>query len=148
MPLFDLANLDCEYVPGQSVLNIANLSIEKGRLYFLVGPSGIGKSTFIETLGLMNKTVRKNGDSRFDFHNAVDEVIDVAELWEKGNDQLSTFRLKYFSFIFQNTNLLPNFTAGENMMMPLLMRGDSPVSEMEEEVKALMKKIDLPEDAY
>ncbi len=148
MPLFELADLDCEYVAGQSVLNISNLTIDKGKLYFLVGPSGIGKSTFIETLGLMNMTVRKNGKSKFDFHNSDDEIIDVSDLWSQGNEQLSSFRLKYFSFIFQNTNLLPNFTAGENMIMPLLMKGESSLSEMEGEVKSLMKKIDLPEDAY
>ena len=96
----------------------------------------------------MNMTVRKNPKSRFDFYNSVDEVIDVSDLWEKGNEQLSTFRLKYFSFIFQNTNLLPNFTAGENMIMPLLMRGGNSAAELEEEVLALMEKIDLPAEAY
>ena len=57
--VFEVKNLACAYKSSISnVLEIDDLLIEKGSLVFIIGPSGVGKSTILETLGLMNNTVK------------------------------------------------------------------------------------------
>ncbi|MCD8387453.1 MAG: ATP-binding cassette domain-containing protein [Bacteroidales bacterium] len=104
-------------------MEIKTLEIPTGKSVFIVGESGIGKSTMLETLGLMNDTiVRGDADSRFLFNGS----IDMLSLWNTNDDEiLSDFRCKYYSFIFQSTNLMRNFTAYENAMYPRLLQGYS-----------------------
>ena len=110
MNLIQVKNLVCSYSSHikDKVLEIADLNIEKGKIVFLVGASGSGKSTFLETLGLMNNTLR-SGDIILDHK---DGKISFSELWrESSNYKLNEVRRKNLSFIFQNTNLMENFTA-------------------------------------
>lgn len=129
--LYEIENLRCSYdknyVEGVSkvVLEIRNLSLPKGKKIFIVGESGIGKSTILEVLGLMNNTIVSGQDSRFTFYDEEGEV-NLLNLWEKGNDVLlSTFRLKHFNFIFQSTNLMRNFSAYENVALTRMLQGYS-----------------------
>lgn len=129
--LYEIENLRCSYdknyVEGVSkvVLEIRNLSLPKGKKIFIVGESGIGKSTILEVLGLMNNTIVSGQDSRFTFYDEEGEV-NLLNLWEKGNDVLlSAFRLKHFNFIFQSTNLMRNFSAYENVALTRMLQGYS-----------------------
>lgn len=129
--LYEIENLRCSYdknyVDGVSkvVLEIRNLSLPKGKKIFIVGESGIGKSTILEVLGLMNNTIVSGQDSRFTFYDEEGEV-NLLNLWEKGNDVLlSAFRLKHFNFIFQSTNLMRNFSAYENVALTRMLQGYS-----------------------
>lgn len=129
--LYEIENLRCSYdknyVEGASkiVLEIRKLHLPKGKKIFIVGESGIGKSTILEVLGLMNNTVVSNDDSRFVFYEDADEV-DLLKLWEKDADrELSAFRLKHFNFIFQSTNLMRNFSAYENVALTRMLQGYS-----------------------
>ena len=61
--IFNIKNLKCGYKKIQSkrpVLEIDELEIEKGKITFFIGSSGVGKSTILESLGLMNKTIQQN----------------------------------------------------------------------------------------
>lgn len=128
--LFAIDNLQCSYdrhfVRGRSklVLNIKHLEIPRGQKVFIVGESGIGKSTILEVLGMMNNTIIPNEGTRFIFYEDKDNPVDLLALWNSGSDKaLSAFRLKHFNFIFQSTNLMRNFTAYENIALTRMLQG-------------------------
>ncbi len=128
--LFEIKNLRCsydkQYKEGTSkvVLEIDELKIPRGKKVFIVGESGIGKSTILETLGMMNNTIVPDKDVEFRFYMNEDKSIDLKTLWGKGQDkQLSKFRLEHYSFIFQSTNLMRNFTAYENIAFTRMLQG-------------------------
>lgn len=128
--LFEIEKLRCsydkDYREGESkvVLEIEHLCIPKGKRVFIVGESGIGKSTILETLGLMNNTIVSSNETKVLFHDKKGRVIDLAKLWQyKSEKRLSDFRLKNYSFIFQSTNLMRNFTAFENISFTRMLQG-------------------------
>lgn len=141
--LYEISNLRCSYdnpyKEGLSkiVLEIKNLSLPKGRKIFIVGESGIGKSTILETLGLMNHTIVPDCDAVFDFYEN-DTPVDVIKLWKDNDDaKLSAFRKKHFNFIFQSTNLMRNFTAFENVAITRMLQGYSQDSSFEKTSEVL-----------
>lgn len=127
--LFDIENLRCSYERpfregvSKIVLEIASLKIERGKRVFIVGESGIGKSTILETLGMMNNTVVTDPSARFIFFDRKDCPVDLMALWHQGDSALSRFRLQNYSFIFQSTNLMRNFTAYENVAYTRMLQG-------------------------
>lgn len=140
-PLFIIKDLVCAYKRGNDVLRIPYLEIPKNRFTVLIGKSGSGKSTFLETLGLMNNTI-KSGDVLF-FPEEQTSPISFRELWTKKNmSLLAKIRRDHFSFIFQDTNLMPNFTAYENACLSQMIQGVPLVIAMEN-VKAVMQSINL-----
>jgi len=145
--LFDITDLRCEYVSEHPVLAIKNLKIPRGKLIFVIGKSGIGKSTLIETLGLMNKTIVVDEQTQVQFFENNGDVKELKSSWSWDNERLSDFRRRHFSFIFQNTNLMPNFTSGENMIVSLLIKGKNK-QEAKEEVLEVMSKLSLPSSIY
>lgn len=120
--IFDIQNLKCSYKktgkvrPSDLVLEIDSLQIPKGKVVFFVGPSGVGKSTILETLGFMNKTIVS-----VDTFNYCGQ--DVKSVWEWDDNKISDFRNSEFSFVFQQCNLMDNFTAYENVMATALIQG-------------------------
>lgn len=146
--VFHITDLTCEYVARKPVLHISNLSIPRGKLIFVIGASGIGKSTFIETLGFMNRTIADSPRLSLKYcASGQSSPTEIRDLWQRSNDELADFRKENFSFIFQNTNLMPNFTAGENMMFSLLLQGKS-VAESKEKVLDVMKLLSLPDEVF
>ena len=130
--LFEIENLSCSYdrdfVPGQSkvVLEIRHLVLPRGKKIFIVGESGIGKSTILEVLGLMNNTIVPNPATRFVFYDNNGREVDLMALWATNSDkELSAFRLRHFNFIFQSTNLMRNFSAYENIAITRMLQGYS-----------------------
>ncbi len=127
--LFEMSHLRCSYDKhyreGQSkvVLEINHLAIPMGKKIFIVGESGIGKSTILETLGMMNDTVVPDTAASLTFHGLDDQPVNLLQLWKKGDNALSKFRLKNYSFIFQSTNLMRNFTAFENISFTRMLQG-------------------------
>lgn len=145
--LFQINNLNCEYLKGVPVLKIKHLELPKGKLIFVVGRSGIGKSTFIETLGLMNRTIVKHEQTTIQFRADQSNYTELRDSWSWDNEKLSAFRRTHFSFVFQNTNLMPNFTSGENMMISLLIKGKNK-TEARKEVLEVMAKLSLSADIF
>jgi ABC-type lipoprotein export system ATPase subunit len=89
-----------------------SLDIEKGDLVALVGPSGSGKSTLLNMISLLDKP---------DFGEILFNNINLNQLDE---DKKNHIRKKNISIIFQNNNLLNDFNAIENVIMPLAIRGE------------------------
>ena len=95
------------------VLKGIDLTINKGEVVSIVGPSGAGKTTLLQIMGTLDKA-----DAGQVFINGVE----VNRLKEK---ELSAFRNKQIGFVFQFHQLLPEFTALENVMIPALIGGTS-----------------------
>lgn len=135
--LFEIEHLGCSYdkhfVPGVSkvILEIKRLVIPRGKKVFIVGESGIGKSTILETLGMMNNTIVPDPQTKFLFYEPKGETIDLVDLWKQSDKELSAFRLHHFNFIFQSTNLMRNFTAYENIALTRMLQGYSQESSFE-----------------
>jgi ABC-type lipoprotein export system ATPase subunit len=142
--LFELENLRCsydrKYQEGHSrvVLEIKRLDIPRGKKIFIVGESGIGKSTILETLGMMNNTIVPGDSTRFLFFNSDNRELNLKEMWRKGDHVLSDFRLKNYSFIFQSTNLMKNFTAFENIAFTRMLQGFSRFSSFQRAKQTLV----------
>lgn len=134
LQLFEIEKLRCSYDKhyreGKSkvVLEIEHLVIPRGKKVFIVGESGIGKSTILETLGLMNNTIVSNDATRFVFYDNEGREFDLKAMWKRKDKVLSDFRLKNYSFIFQSTNLMKNFTAFENIAFTRMLQGYSQFS--------------------
>jgi lipoprotein-releasing system ATP-binding protein len=95
------------------VLKGIDLDIYKGEVVSIVGPSGAGKTTLLQIMGTLDKA---------DTGTVVINGMEVGKLKEK---ELSAFRNKQIGFVFQFHQLLPEFTALENVMMPALIGGVS-----------------------
>ena len=95
------------------VLKGIDLEIGKGEVVSIVGSSGAGKTTLLQILGTLDKA---------DSGNVVIAGEDVTGL---SSDRLARFRNKHIGFVFQFHQLLPEFTALENVMMPAYIAGTS-----------------------
>ena len=95
------------------VLKGIDLVIYKGEVVSIVGPSGAGKTTLLQIMGTLDKA---------DSGKVYIDGTDVGELKEK---PFSAFRNKRIGFVFQFHQLLPEFTALENVMIPALIGGMS-----------------------
>jgi len=92
-------------VPVQ-VFEELTLSVERGEMLAIVGPSGIGKSTLLHLLGGLDRP------------DSGTIVVDGREVTSMSNDDLAKFRNRNVGFVFQFHHLLPEFTAEENVAMP------------------------------
>lgn len=113
-----------------TILNGVNLSINQKEIVSIVGSSGAGKTTLLQILGTLDTP--SSGNLRINNTNPFDLT----------SDGLSGFRNKEIGFIFQFHQLLPEFTAYENVMLPGLIRGDSK-KEASERAIMLLEKIGL-----
>lgn len=152
--LFEVKNLKCSYDKpfreglSKVVLHINEMVFPKGKKIFIVGESGIGKSTILEVLGLMNNTIIPNPETKFLFYGNDQSPVDLMEMWRRNKDkELSDFRKKHFNFIFQSTNLMRNFTAYENISITRMLQGFSQ-EESFERATAVLEDLGLPHIDY
>lgn len=110
--MIDIRNISKSFGSLQ-VLKGIDLHINRGEVVSIVGPSGAGKTTLLQIIGTLD---RPDSGSVF-----VDD-IDVTNLSQK---RLSDFRNKHIGFVFQFHQLLPEFTAIENVMIPAYIAGVS-----------------------
>merc|ERR1711991_1043329 len=103
--------------------NNLNIKINHGELVALVGPSGSGKSSLLHLLALLDEPTR--GDIK------INDVYTKKFTDEKKDET----RRKNISIIFQDNNLLNDFTAIENVMMPLIIKGENLVNAEKEAKK-------------
>ncbi|WP_314789223.1 ABC transporter ATP-binding protein [Prevotella nigrescens] len=96
------------------VLKGIDLRIEKGEIVSIVGPSGAGKTTLLQILGTLDKP------------NSGSVVVDGIETSTLSTNKLSEFRNTHLGFVFQFHQLLPEFTAIENIMIPAYIAGMKP----------------------
>ncbi|WP_019208092.1 ABC transporter ATP-binding protein [Phocaeicola abscessus] len=114
------------------VLKDVDLNIEAGQIVSIVGPSGAGKTTLLQIMGTLD---------RADSGSVFVDGMDVGRLKEK---ELSAFRNRRIGFVFQFHQLLPEFTALENMMLPALIAGRS-VSDARKRAAEIVEMLGLRE---
>ena len=138
--VFNIKNLECKYKTGaNSVLLVDNLQIKKGEVVFFLGASGVGKSTILETLGLMNNTISTNSRTIFNFHKD-GSILDMKNIWQQKESYLADFRKKNLSFIFQSTNLFPTLNAEDNVLLTPMLQGTSEM-QAKNNARSIFKKI-------
>lgn len=134
-------NLRCSYQGQKNLaLEVGEFTLHKGCIHFVLGRSGIGKSTLIEALGLMEQTVHGDSNCSVKLYRG-DDVFDILDAWSNGPSGLSEFRQKHFSFIFQSTNLLPNLSLAENVLMPAWIAGVNDDDELHSELSGMFERL-------
>ncbi|MBR5853390.1 MAG: ABC transporter ATP-binding protein [Alistipes sp.] len=110
------------------VLHGVSLSVSDGEIVSIVGASGAGKSTLLQIMGSL-----MSADSG-------EVIIDGVSIAGLGDDALSEFRNRHIGFIFQSYQLLAEFTALENVMMPMLIAGERR-GDAEQRAKELLEMV-------
>ena len=103
-----------KYFEQLHVLKGVNMTIDKGEIVSIVGASGAGKTTLLQILGTLDQASKSKNSS------IVINNINIGTLNEK---QLAKFRNEHLGFIFQFHQLLPEFTALENVCLPAFIKG-------------------------
>lgn len=131
--LIELQNVAKHYVMGENIvraLDFINIKIDEGDFVAIMGPSGSGKSTGMNLIGSLDYPTQ--GDIYLDGEN----IKDLSE------SELAQIRGKKIGFIFQQFNLIPNLTAKENVMLPMLFQGEEK-QERERKAEELLELVDL-----
>jgi lipoprotein-releasing system ATP-binding protein len=133
MSIIKIQNLNKSYFisdKGVKILNDLNLEVGENEIVSVEGSSGVGKSTLLNIIGSMD-----------DFDSGKVEVCKV-DLGKISNLEKEKFRAEKISFIFQHHLLLPDFSALENVMIPLLINKLNP-SKAKEEAKEMLERVGL-----
>jgi len=113
--LIETINVKKNFLNKKKIIKVfenVNIKLKPGELVAIIGPSGSGKSSLLHLFALLDKPT--SGQIIF---NGIDQK-------KISEDQKNEIRKKKISMIFQDNNLLSDFTAIENVVMPLIIRGD------------------------
>ena len=128
MSLIELKHLTKTYQTGDTSFNAlddVSLSVEEGEFVAIMGTSGSGKSTFMNTLGCLDKPTSGS------YH------LDGTDVLSLNADKLSEIRNLKLGFVFQGFNLIPRTSALENVEMPMIYKGIPPKQRLEKARHAL-----------
>lgn len=112
------------------VLKGVNLSIAKGEIVAIIGKSGAGKTTLLQLIGTLDRPTKGQ------------VLIDGTDVFELNDTRLAAFRNKNIGFIFQFHQLLPEFTAFENVCIPAMIARDK-VADYQSRAKMLLTDLGL-----
>jgi lipoprotein-releasing system ATP-binding protein len=121
--------------PPVTLVRNIDLEIAPGRFHAVIGPSGCGKSSLLYLLGLLDRPT----SGTVEFEGADTTALD--------GDERAQLRLEQFGFVFQFHFLLPEFTALENVLMPIRRLGRIGGMEMAERALAILAGLDLASQA-
>jgi len=122
-----------KYYNDLHVLKGVDLTINQGEIVSIVGASGAGKTTLLQILGTLDEASKK------ETHELIIDNKSITNLKEK---ELAKFRNEHLGFIFQFHQLLPEFTALENVCIPAFIKG-TPKNKAETKAKELLEFLGL-----
>ncbi|MDY0779925.1 ABC transporter ATP-binding protein [Tenacibaculum sp. IB213877] len=122
-----------KYYGDVEVLKGVNLHIKKGEIIAIVGPSGAGKTTLLQILGTLDKPQKEQN---------YDLLLDGISIKNLSDKEVCAFRNNHIGFIFQFHQLLPEFTALENVCIPAFIGGKKK-QETEKRAKELLAFLGL-----
>lgn len=122
-----------KYYGDVEVLKGVDLHIKKSEIVAIVGPSGAGKTTLLQILGTLDKPLKEQ-----DFELSINNI----SLKNLSDKEISAFRNKHIGFIFQFHQLLPEFTALENVCIPAFI-GKKSKQETEKKAKEILDFLGL-----
>ncbi len=131
--ILKIVNIKKSYIDNSKPLRVLygiDLEINKGEITTIIGPSGVGKSTLLHIMGLLDRP------------DSGDIIFKNKSVFSSSDDELSDIRNKEFGFIFQFHHLLSEFSAIENVMIPLLIQ-NMDYSRAMERAKILLKDMEL-----
>lgn len=111
MPVLSLRDVTKEYAGRRPVLDRVSLEVETKEFLVIRGRSGIGKSTLLRIMGLL------------DSPTSGEVLVDGRRTSEMKDPELSRIRLTRFGFVFQQFNLIPSLTNAENVELPMQLAG-------------------------
>ena len=118
---------------GKKVLDNVSIEVKIGEIISIVGPSGAGKTTLLHVLSTLDKP---------DSDDKTKLILNEKEIIKLNDDDLSKFRNTQIGFIFQFHELLPEFSAIENVCLPGIIKGDSHF-DIIKKAENLLKSLDL-----
>lgn len=133
--IIEVKNLVKKYQSGSSelvVLKGLDLEVKKGEFLSITGRSGSGKSTLLYQLGLLDKP------------NSGTIIINDLNINTLTDGERTNFRLKELGYVFQDYALIPELTAKENVLIPLIMQ-EVESSQAERQASAALEKVGLLE---
>lgn len=113
-----------------TAVNRVNIKVEKGEFVAIIGTSGSGKSTFLHICAGLDRA------------NAGHVIIDGTDITKLKSDELGRFRGEKMGFIYQKHNLIPQFTALENILLPTVMC-NKPDMSYQESLRNLVESLNL-----
>jgi putative ABC transport system ATP-binding protein len=137
-PIIVVDDVHKSYLMGKEAvpaLRGVSLEIQKGEFVCLMGPSGSGKTTLLNIIGGLDEASRGH------------VTVEGINLVSMSENKLATLRLQRMGFIFQNYNLLANFTAQENVEAPMVLAKVGRRARRERSSK-LMEKVDLADRSH
>lgn len=137
-PVLTLSNISKDYIQGNSVVEIlknVNLTVMQNELIAIVGASGSGKSSLLHIAGLLD--LPSSGE------------VQICDIMRKKNAAKvnDLIRLNYIGFVYQNYNLLKDFSARENVALPRLIAGSN-YNQALEDADELLAKLGLASKTY
>ena len=137
MSILEVNNLKKVYTTrlgGNQVQALSNIhfSVEEGEYVAIMGESGSGKTTLLNILAALDKPT------------AGEVLLNGKNIVEIKEQEISAFRRDNLGFVFQDFNLLDNFSIQDNIFLPLVLKGEKP-AKMEELLKPIAKKLGISE---
>ncbi len=132
-PTLELKNVYRSFKQGSQTVEVlrgVNLDIEAGEIVALTGPSGAGKSTMLQIAGLLERPTKG------------EIYLDGQKCSKLGDAMRTVLRRDYLGFVYQYHNLLADFDAVENVMLPQLI-AEVPMKQAREKAQWLLKRLGL-----
>lgn len=118
--VIQLRDITKEYkAPQKKVLDCFSLEIQSGEMLAIMGKSGVGKTTLLNILGLLDDYT----SGSYLCYEGKDTSAHATDIGTLSQKQKNEFRKKHFSYVFQDFELLPSYSVYENVELPLLARG-------------------------